>query len=148
MRRGTISVLKLFMPPTLKKLPPTSKKLEGHIALGLCIRPSVCPLVTLFDACHILWTVHAWVLKFYIWIPHGKVADLYQGLHYQSPLSPNAKKNYFWHKKCHLAKANGEKKNLTKKIAIQILPTSAVNCHNFTLLHQLKPSCTCQKVNP
>ena len=29
------------------------------------------------DACHILWTVHARVLKFYIWIPHGKIADLY-----------------------------------------------------------------------
>ena len=29
------------------------------------------------DACHILWTVHARVLKFYIWIPHGKVADSY-----------------------------------------------------------------------
>ena len=26
------------------------------------------------DACHILWTVHAMVLKFHIWIPHGKVA--------------------------------------------------------------------------
>ena len=29
------------------------------------------------DACHILWTVHARVLKFHLWIPHGKVADLY-----------------------------------------------------------------------
>ena len=27
------------------------------------------------DACHILWTVHAGVLKFHIWIPHGKIAD-------------------------------------------------------------------------
>ena len=27
------------------------------------------------DACHILWTVHARVLKFLIWIPHGKIAD-------------------------------------------------------------------------
>ena len=26
-------------------------------------------------ACHILWTMHAWVLKFHIWIPHGKIAD-------------------------------------------------------------------------
>ena len=24
------------------------------------------------DACHILWTVHAMVFKFYIWIPHGQ----------------------------------------------------------------------------
>ena len=30
-----------------------------------------------YDACHILWTVHARVLKFHIWIPHGKIADLY-----------------------------------------------------------------------
>ena len=29
------------------------------------------------DACHILWTVHARVLKFHIWIPHGKIADPY-----------------------------------------------------------------------
>ena len=37
----------------------------------------MCPFVTLFDASHILWTVHARVLKFHIWIPHGKIADLY-----------------------------------------------------------------------
>ena len=29
------------------------------------------------DACHILWTVHARVLKFHIWIPRGKIADPY-----------------------------------------------------------------------
>ena len=29
------------------------------------------------DACHILLTVHARVLKFHIWIPHGKIADQY-----------------------------------------------------------------------
>ena len=29
------------------------------------------------NACHILRTVHARVLKFHIWIPHGKIADLY-----------------------------------------------------------------------
>ena len=28
------------------------------------------------DACHILQTVHANVLTFHIWIPHGKTADL------------------------------------------------------------------------
>ena len=28
-------------------------------------------------ACHILWTVHGRVLKFHIWIPHGKIADPY-----------------------------------------------------------------------
>ena len=29
------------------------------------------------DACHILWTVHARVLKFHTCIPHGKIADSY-----------------------------------------------------------------------
>ena len=29
------------------------------------------------DACYILWTVYARVLKFHIWIPHGKIADPY-----------------------------------------------------------------------
>ena len=28
-------------------------------------------------ACHILRTVHAKVLKFHIWIPHGKIADTF-----------------------------------------------------------------------
>ena len=31
-------------------MPPTSKKLEGHIASGLFVRPSVRQFVTLFDA--------------------------------------------------------------------------------------------------
>ena len=35
------------------------------------------PFVTLFDACHILRTVHARVLKFHIWIPHEKVDGQY-----------------------------------------------------------------------
>ena len=64
---------------------PTSKKLTGHIGFGLSVRPSVrvcvrasmCPFVTLFDACHVLLTVHARVLKFHIWIPHGKISDPY-----------------------------------------------------------------------
>ena len=29
------------------------------------------------DACHILWAMLARVLKFHIWIPHGKIADPY-----------------------------------------------------------------------
>ena len=36
---------------------------------------SGCPCVRLKHARHILWTVHARVLKFHIWIPHGKMAD-------------------------------------------------------------------------
>ena len=104
-------------------MPPTSKKLMGHIGFGLsicpCVHASVCQepsmlgfwnfiygffmekyLNTCFfscpsylpfwsyallnkirirsDACHILWTVHARVLKFHIWIPRGKkIADPY-----------------------------------------------------------------------
>ena len=54
-------------------MPPTSKKLEGHIASGLL----VCPFITLFDAKHNLRTVNATVLKFHIWIPHEKIADTY-----------------------------------------------------------------------
>ena len=46
-------------------IPPNSKKLTGHIGFGLsmhaCVRSSR--------------TVHARVLKFHIWIPHGKIAD-------------------------------------------------------------------------
>ena len=52
-------------------MPPTSKKLRGHIGFGLSVRPSL----TIFYACHILWTVHAGVLKFRVRIPHGQIAD-------------------------------------------------------------------------
>ena len=37
-------------------------ELERHIAFKLSVRP----FITLSDACHILWTVHARVLKFHI----------------------------------------------------------------------------------
>ena len=37
----------------------------------------VMPLWMKSDACHILWAVHARILKFHIWIPHGKIADPY-----------------------------------------------------------------------
>ena len=42
-------------------MPPTSKKLREHIGFGLSVRSSK--------------TVHAKVLKFHIWIPHGKIID-------------------------------------------------------------------------
>ena len=29
------------------------------------------------DACHILRTVHARILKFHVWVPHEKIADPY-----------------------------------------------------------------------
>ena len=46
----------------------------------------VFPFVTFFDACLILLIVHARVLKFHIWIPHGKIAEPY--LFFLSELSP------------------------------------------------------------
>ena len=46
-------------------MPPSSKKLTGHIGFGLCIPASI----------RSSRTVHARVLKFHIWIPHGKIAD-------------------------------------------------------------------------
>ena len=108
-------------------MPPTWKKLTGHIGFGLsvhaCIRSSktvharvlkfhiwiphgkiadtlffltelsafldLCPFEKIrmkSDAYHILWTEHARVLKFHIWIPHGKIADLF--LFFLSKLSP------------------------------------------------------------
>ena len=42
-------------------MPPTLKKLTGHIGFGLSVRSSR--------------TVHARVLKFHIWIPHGKTVE-------------------------------------------------------------------------
>ena len=39
--------------------------------LALCVRASI----TIFDACHISWTMHARVLKFHVWIPHGKIVN-------------------------------------------------------------------------
>ena len=111
-------MITLFMPPTSKM---------GHIGFGLCVCPSVCsrtvharvlkfhiwiPHGKLFDthffscpsylpfwsyaalkkirmksdACHILWTMLARVLKFYLWIPYGKIVDQY--FFFLSELSP------------------------------------------------------------
>ena len=52
-------------------------KLMGHIILPSFVHPSVCEFVKLFCACHILRTLHARVLKFYIWVPNEKIADSY-----------------------------------------------------------------------
>ena len=52
-------------------------KLMGHIILPLSVCLSVCPFVKRFSACHILRTLHARVLKFYIWVPNEKIADRY-----------------------------------------------------------------------
>ena len=44
-------------------MPPTSKKLTGHICFGLCVcvRP--------------FKNQHARVLKFHMWLPHGQIFD-------------------------------------------------------------------------
>ena len=46
-------------------MPATSKKLMGHVGFRL----SVCASIRLSR------TMHSRVLKFHIWIPHGKIAD-------------------------------------------------------------------------
>ena len=56
-------------------MPPSSKKLMGHIGFGLYIRLSLGSSRTM----------HAKVFKFHIWIPHGKIADTFFFL---SELSP------------------------------------------------------------
>ena len=58
-------------------MPQFRMKLMGHIILPSFVDPSVCPLVKLFCACHILRILHARVLKFYIWVPNEKIADPY-----------------------------------------------------------------------
>ena len=52
-------------------------KLMRHIILPLFVHPSVCLFVKLFCACHMLRTLHARVLKFYIWVPNEKIDDPY-----------------------------------------------------------------------
>ena len=48
------------------------------------------------DACHMLWTVHARVLKFHIWIPHGNKADPYFFLDWVTPFWSYASKIVEW----------------------------------------------------
>ena len=54
-------------------MPPTSKKLRAHIGFGLCVRASVHASVR--PCVRSSKTVHARILKFHIWIPHGKIFD-------------------------------------------------------------------------
>ena len=60
-------------------MPPTSKKLMGHTAFGLFFIPCLCLSCFLMHAVsyELCNGVHARVLKFHIWIPHEKIADLY-----------------------------------------------------------------------
>ena len=53
-------------------MPPTLKKLLGHIAYGFQF---IC-LFVLFYASYNFLNMHARVLKFHIRIPYGKIADL------------------------------------------------------------------------
>ena len=65
-----------FISPNIQVLvilPPTSKKLMRYIGFGLSVRPSVCASV--HPCVRSSKTVHARVLKFHIWIPHGKIFD-------------------------------------------------------------------------
>ena len=50
-------------------MPPTSKKLTGHIGFWLSLHASIHVCIRLSR------TVHDRVLKFHIWIPHIKIAD-------------------------------------------------------------------------
>ena len=64
---GLSSITYLIMPPTLKKL-------MGHIAFGASVSAWVRHT---FCTYRNFYTVKARVLKLYIWIPHKKIADLY-----------------------------------------------------------------------
>ena len=56
-------------------MPPTWKKLVGHIASGASVHPSI------HSSCFLMHSItldmHATVLKFLIWIPHEKIDDTY-----------------------------------------------------------------------
>ena len=59
---------------------PHGKIADTHFLFLSELTPflELCPFEKLrmkSDACHILWTMHARVLKFHIWVPHGKIAD-------------------------------------------------------------------------
>ena len=58
-------------------MPPILNEIDGAYYFAfICL--SFCPFVKLFFcACHILRTLQARVLKFYIWVPNEKIADLY-----------------------------------------------------------------------
>ena len=57
-------------------MPPTLKKLMGHIAFGACVGAWVGGWVchTFCTYCN-FYTVKARVLKFHMWIPHRKIAN-------------------------------------------------------------------------
>ena len=56
-------------------MPPTLKKLMGHIAFGACVGGCVGGWVTLLVPT-VTFKPLKLVLKFHIWIPHKKIANL------------------------------------------------------------------------
>ena len=91
-------------------VPPTSKKLTGHIGLGLCVRPSMHPSVRASGRSR---TVHARVLKFYIWIRHVKIFDT--RFFFLSELSPFLELCPFKKTKKKKNKKTNKKKKTKKK---------------------------------
>ena len=78
-RHSQIEIVQCIIKKKKKILCPQLQRSWQGILVSCCpcVCACMCLFVTLFDACHILWTVHARVLKFHRWIPHGKIADPY-----------------------------------------------------------------------
>ena len=76
---SSISCNLLFWVLSHIVMPPTSKKLEGHIASGSFVCPCIHALCFLMN----FWTLHAKILKVHIWIPHDKIAETYFFFAYQ-----------------------------------------------------------------
>ena len=63
-----------------------------------------------------------------------------QGWRYRSPLSPNAKKKYFWHKKNMVWRKQVAKKNSPhKKIATEISPINKLQCTKYLSNNYFNP---------
>ena len=58
-------------------MPPISNEIDGAYYFAFICPSAHLSIRQAFYACHILKTLHARVLKFYIWVPNEKVADLY-----------------------------------------------------------------------
>ena len=58
-------------------MPPVLNEIDGAYYFAFICPSAVCQFIKLFCACHILRTLHARVLKFYIWVPNEKIADPY-----------------------------------------------------------------------
>ena len=86
-------------------------KLMGHIILPSFVCPSICPFVKLFCAYHILRTLHARVLKFYIGVPNEKIANPYFFL--------------VWHVCLELCPFEKSELNLVNKISRKVFKLSS-----------------------